>query len=69
MQASGEALVKMLNEAAARIRASAPAAPALPTSSARFATEPVVHGHGTARGRAPYCTAPPLIAAALPARR
>jgi hypothetical protein len=50
MQASGEALVKLLNEAAAGIRASAAAAPELPASAARFATEPVVHGQGAAPG-------------------
>jgi uncharacterized protein YndB with AHSA1/START domain len=46
MQASGEALVKLLNEAAAGIHAGAGASPALPASSARFAKEPVVQGRG-----------------------
>jgi hypothetical protein len=50
MQASGEALVKLLNEAATGIRASTASAPALPASSARFATEPVVQGRGAAPG-------------------
>jgi len=50
MQASGEALVKLLNEAAAGIQASTAEAPALPSSSARFATEPVVQGRGAAPG-------------------
>ena len=50
MQASGEALVKLLNEAAAGIRARADAAPELPASAARFATQPVVHDRGSAPG-------------------
>ena len=50
MQASGEALVKLLNEAAARIRASTAETPALPASSARFATQPVFQGRGTVPG-------------------
>jgi hypothetical protein len=50
MQASGEALVKLLNEAAAGLRASTAAAPALPASSARFASEPVLQGRGAAPG-------------------
>jgi hypothetical protein len=50
MQASGEALVKLLNEAAASIRVSAAAAPALPASPARFASEPVVQGRGPTAG-------------------
>lgn len=50
MQASGEALVKLLNEAAARIRADAASAPQLPASAARFATQPVVGDRGAAPG-------------------
>jgi len=50
MQASGEALVKLLNDAAASIRVSAAAAPALPASPARFASEPVVQGRGPTAG-------------------
>jgi hypothetical protein len=50
MQASGEALVKLLNEAAAGIRARVAAAPELPASAARFATQPVVHDRGSAPG-------------------
>jgi hypothetical protein len=46
MQASGEALVKLLNEAAARIRASTASAPEVPASAARFATQPV-HDRGS----------------------
>jgi hypothetical protein len=49
MQASGEALVKLLNEAAARIRASTASAPEVPASAARFATPPV-HDRGAAPG-------------------
>jgi hypothetical protein len=49
MQASGEALVKLLNEAAARIRASTASAPEVPASAARFATQPV-HDRGAAPG-------------------
>jgi uncharacterized protein YndB with AHSA1/START domain len=41
MQASGEALVKLLNEAAARIAASEATAPQLPASAGRFATQPI----------------------------
>jgi hypothetical protein len=50
MQASGEALVKLLNEAAAGIRARAGAAPELPASAARFATQPMVQDRGSAPG-------------------
>ena len=50
MQASGEALVKLLNEAGARIRADAASAPELPASAERFATQPVVGERGTAPG-------------------
>jgi hypothetical protein len=50
MQASGEALVKLLNEAAAGLRARTAAAPALPASSARFASEPVLQGRGPTAG-------------------
>ena len=50
MQASGEALVKLLNEAAAGICASADSAPELPASAARFATQPVVDDRGAAPG-------------------
>jgi hypothetical protein len=50
MQTSGEALVKLLNEAAAGIRASTTSAPELQASAARFATQPVVHGRGAAPG-------------------
>jgi hypothetical protein len=49
MQASGEALVKLLNEAAARIRASTASAPEVPASAAGFATQPV-HDRGAAPG-------------------
>ena len=49
MQASGEALVKLLNEAAARIRASTASAPEVPASAARFATQPV-HDLGATPG-------------------
>jgi uncharacterized protein YndB with AHSA1/START domain len=41
MQASGEALVKLVNEAAARMAASEAAAPELPASAGRYAAEPV----------------------------
>jgi hypothetical protein len=50
MQASGEALVKLANEAGARIRADAASAPELPVSAARFATEPMVGDRGPAPG-------------------
>ena len=50
MRASGEALVKLLNEAAAGIRARVAAAPELPASAARFATQPVVQDRGAAPG-------------------
>jgi hypothetical protein len=50
LQACGEALVKLLNDAAASIRVSAAAAPALPASPARFASEPVVQGRGPTAG-------------------
>jgi uncharacterized protein YndB with AHSA1/START domain len=50
MQASGQALVKLLNEAGARIRADGASAPELPASAARFATEPMIGERGTAPG-------------------
>ena len=41
MQASTAALVKLLNQATAQARAEEAAEPKLPTSSGRFATQPV----------------------------
>ena len=43
MRASGEMLVKQLDEAAARQRAAAGAEPALPSSAGRFVRQPVSH--------------------------
>ena len=43
MRASGEMLVKQLDEAAAQQRAAAGAEPAVPASAGRFVTQPVSH--------------------------
>ena len=43
MRASGEMLVKQLDEAAAQQRAAAGAEPAVPASAGRFVTLPVSH--------------------------
>jgi len=44
MRASGETLVRLLAEEAARLRAAQTAGPALPVSAGRFATQPVTVG-------------------------